>query len=195
MRGALVHVPFALAALAVLAALAASSAIVFGAAACSVEATKYGPPESLRSVREPDGGYVIPKVDASAERPCPAGSVEPDKGCVVQWARDIYEPLVRVKWGCTAGNCHDGYSPPQISDNNAKLARRELTFVTTRGKPSTPYVNTCSKDPQASSILCNLNVQGTLATCGRPMPLERAPLTPADLDTLKQWLACGAPDN
>lgn len=183
MRGALVQVLFT------------SAMIGFGAAACSVEATKYGPPESLRGVREPDGGYVLPKVDASKERPCPPGSPEPDKGCVVQWARDIYEPLVRVKWGCTAGNCHDNYSLPQISGNDAKLARRELTYVTTRTKASTPYVNTCSKDPQASSILCNLNVQGTLATCGRPMPLERAPLTPSDLDTLKQWLACGAPDN
>lgn len=63
--------------------------------------------------------------------------------------------------------------------------------------PAGPYIAPC--DPDGSKILCNLQVsdgEAPAETCGTLMPLVKANApTQVQLQALKDWIACGAPDN
>ncbi|MEO5731145.1 MAG: hypothetical protein ABI134_21740, partial [Byssovorax sp.] len=63
--------------------------------------------------------------------------------------------------------------------------------------PAGPYVAPCDKT--GSRLLCNTATQSDnpYGHCGTAMPFGSAAtkLTTQQLDTLAEWIACGAPEN
>jgi hypothetical protein len=155
-------------------------------AACDLsEGTKYGstPPSSANLPRAPDDSPLDGGVLA-----CEGGV--PDAGaCSVSFANDIWPNILSAtgRGACAQAACHGNTYPPVFQD--APSAYASLSAEVTAGRP---YITRCSTDVDASAIYCNL-LRGE-ASCGNVMPLG-APLAPADLELIRTWVQCGAPNN
>lgn len=182
-----------------------ASALVSGCVT-EQERTPYGPPSILGSRKLPDPeGVTTPGTPPPAEDGTAACGtpVEPDPGCTVSWKTDLF-PLLRddpsngATMKCSnSGACHGepATQEPVFSNDDASLALKQLAAFTkaSLGGTAKPYINVCSKDPEASSINCNL-----AGACGLAMPQGGVgSIQPSSefMDKLKTWLACGAPDN
>lgn len=156
-------------------------------AACDLsEGTKYGntPPSSANLPVPPD---QQPLADGGPVK-CDGGL--PDAGpCSVSFATTLWPNMAATgKWLCASTNCHGGVTQPVFQDPAG--AYTALSNRLTAGKP---YINPCSTDPAASSFYCNMGGGGT--PCGNPMPLNAPAATMMELDQIRTWVQCGAPNN
>jgi hypothetical protein len=152
--------------------------------ACSeITPTTYGNPNTLDRKSVPgEGGVELLVCSGDAA----AGPF--DGGDCPSFATDIYPYFAAAgAWRCADVTCHGGPTPPRVSGENAAASLASLKAITVTNKA---YVlSDGGKDPNASSLLCNL--QGT---CGSPMPKPPGTdPTPADLCKVEAWLKCGSP--
>lgn len=154
--------------------------------ACSeITPTTFGNPNALDRAKVPGEGGVEPLLctgDAGFD------GTKFDGGCP-SFATDIYPYFAAAgTWRCSDKTCHGGTSLPPVDGTAAATCLASLKKITVKG---TPYLlSDGGKDPNASSLLCNL--QGS---CGSPMP--KAPgATPSAVELCKveAWLKCGAPN-
>ncbi len=121
-----------------------------------------------------------------------------DPACAVSFLEDVF-PVLDTKGGCAAASpCHQaGAKGLTLMPGDAAGYYDALTNYTL-DDPADPYVVPC--DPDKSTILCNLQLSGgaenPFGTCGTKMPIspDDGP-TAAELDAIKDWIACGAPNN
>lgn len=159
-------------------ALAAVRALV----ACSeITPTTFGNPNTLDRKNLPGEGGVEQLVCGAAD----GGGF--DGGCP-SFATDIYPYFTAAgTWRCSDKACHGGTSTPPINGANPGACLASLQKIAVK---NVPYVlSDGGKDPNASSLICNL--QGS---CGSKMPKPPGvDPTAADLCKMQAWLACGAP--
>jgi hypothetical protein len=123
--------------------------------------------------------------------------------CSVSFATDVFAGILDGPAGCTAtGLCHgDGKGNILLETGKPHDAWQQLTGYTLLATPGPvkPYIVPC--DPAASGFTCNMAIDpsdgGTnpYGTCGSPMPNGKNKLTPEQLNTIVEWIQCGAPDN
>jgi hypothetical protein len=125
-----------------------------------------------------------------------------DPGCKVSWGTDIFVKIIDGPAGCTAtGLCHGagkgGITLVSGSSHSAYVALTGYTLLAMPG-PAKPYIVPC--DPMASGFTCNMKVDtseggtNTFGSCGSVMPLVGG-ISAADLQTIADWITCGAPEN
>ena len=152
--------------------------------------------ESVR-FGEPDGGSGSPGVTTG-------GACVADPMCKVSFKTDIFKAIIDGSAGCTAAAlCHGGDTPQGdmiLKPGDAAGALSEfLNYQLKKAPgPAGPYVVPCNK--AGSSLLCNTAIdsgKNPYGDCGTAMPFGSAAtkLTTQQLDTLAEWIACGAPDN
>lgn len=125
-----------------------------------------------------------------------------DDQCAVKWGADIFAGIIdTAAAGCTqASLCHGsgkgGITLEAGKPHDAYLAMTAYTLLDQPG-PAKKYIVPCDK--AASGILCNAKPEtGTTnpyGACGSLMPLVGTNLTMAELNTIADWIACGAPEN
>jgi hypothetical protein len=156
-----------------------------GGAACNEPiATNYGNPNALDRKNLPGEGGAEPLICGGGEGGAAGAGF--DGGCP-SFATDIF-PYITAngKWRCADGTCHGGASAPPIDGKDPTSCLSSLKAIAIGGKS---YLAEGSKDPNASTLLCNL--QGA---CGSRMPkAPGADPTTTDLCMVEAWLKCGAP--
>jgi|GEM_PF-1245766 len=122
-----------------------------------------------------------------------AGGTVVDGGpCAVSFKNDVLRIYGAATPACGSSECHGGKTPiaqPPIDPGLPDDTYAALEGFQAAGKP---YVNPCSTDPAASSMVCNLRA-GAQA-CGSHMP-KGGQLAEADITTIETWVKCGAPNN
>ena len=124
--------------------------------------------------------------------------------CPVSFTNDIYNPILLSSANCSVSGCHgpEGIGPGgfKLSNTSAAEARAALlAYELIDPMFGGPYVVPC--DPEASTMLCNMRLDGGAINehgeCGTRMPLSPggALLTVQQVETIAEWIACGAPDN
>ncbi len=109
----------------------------------------------------------------------------PTAACDVSFQKDV----LSVMKSCAGTACHgDNSDEPFISTDDAARTYESLANFEIRGDR---LVDTQSKDPDDSKLLCNLRGE---KQCGAKMPLGGT-LGEDQIDTITKWLACGAPRN
>ena len=93
-------------------------------------------------------------------------------------------------------NCSCHFSP---TPDGALSFRREFVFTELVDRTSTcdsELVRVVPSDPDASFLVAKLAAftNGDPLDCGIVMPAATTPLTPLQLDTIRQWIADGAND-
>ena len=152
--------------------------------------------ESVRFA-EPDGGSGSPGVTSG-------GVCNVDPMCKVSFKNDIYKPIIDGAAGCTAAAlCHGGDTPQgdmilKPDDSTGALSEFLNYQLKKSPGPAGAYIVPCDK--AGSRLLCNTAVESgknPYGACGTAMPFGSAAtkLTIQQLDTLAEWIACGAPDN
>jgi hypothetical protein len=142
------------------------------------------------------------KVAAGATGGSVTGGCQPDPSCAVSFEADVF-PILEANGKCSSTTCHGGgtagltITPGDVQGAYASLSNYELSGG--RGF----YVVGC--DLVASKLLCNLKVDpdgdpNPYDTCGSLMPkallsdtVDDAPLTIAEVETVADWIRCGAP--
>lgn len=122
---------------------------------------------------------------------------EPDLNCSVSFQDDVF-PILDTKAGCgKTPTCHgDGAGELTLIAGDADNYLTTLSAYTLLDEG--PYIVPC--DPDASKLLCNLRPltgeTNPFGTCGSRMPknAEDGP-TEAEINLIKDWILCGAPDN
>jgi hypothetical protein len=172
--------------------------------------TSYGPPNGISGKTPPepsststsgpgshaDGGSgTQPPAGGDSGAP-PTGGMDSGGGpqpsnCSVKWSTQVF-PLFKAAGAgqCASGACHGGSATPTILDGDSAATYATLTGYTINGKP---YIATTGA-PADSTIECNLGIAG--ATCGiAKMPASPGILGSTELQTINNWLKCGAPQN
>jgi len=131
------------------------------------------------------------------------GTCNPDPDCAIRFDADVFTPILEATASCAAPSCHqDSIGGFQYTADDAASAYAALLDYNLDGEG--PYVVPC--DPDTSTLLCNLRLEdGTdnpFGSCGVIMPrvdasdsVLDAPLTLEQLNTIAEWIACGAPEN
>lgn len=170
--------------------LAAATAVallgVRAIVACSeITPTTFGNPNTLDRKSVPGEGGVEQLVCSGDASFNGAGF---DGGCP-SFATDIYPYFAAAgTWRCSDKACHGGPTAPPVDGTNAAACLASLKKITVKGNPY--LLSDGGKDPNASSLLCNL--QGS---CGSKMPKPPGlDPTAADLCKVEAWLKCGAPN-
>jgi hypothetical protein len=179
--------------------LLASALAVVAAASCSTE-------ESIRFGSPNGGGSATsgPTTGSSATTgsgaPCTVNPM-----CKVSFKTDVFAGILDGPAGCTGtASCHGSDAAPGnmiLKPGDAEAAYLELTNFQLKPKPGPAgaYVAPCDK--MGSRLLCNMTLatgDNSFGACGTAMPLALGTamkLTQMQLDTLAEWIACGAPDN
>ncbi len=94
---------------------------------------------------------------------------------------------------CALSNCHAGTNPQQGMNLSAGQA-----FANVVGVPSNESALLRVQPGFPDSSYLVHKIQGTQATVGgtgQRMPLGRNPLSPAQIDTIRAWIAAGAANN
>ena len=121
-----------------------------------------------------DAGSDVP--DTGAEAPDAASASDAGAG-TVSFARDV-TPILSAT--CGGAGCHGTPRIFFLGDGRSDCPRvSERRFVV-------PF------DPEASYVIRKL--EGT-EICGSRMPRGRGPLAPAEIATIRTWIAEGARDN
>lgn len=161
-----------------------SGIVALGASCSEPQATAYGNPNALDRENLPGEGGVE-ALTCSGDAGGEGGTF--DGGCP-SFETDIFPSFQAAgKWRCADNACHGGATAPKIEGNTAAACLTSLKAITVA---KLPYLLTDGgKDPNASSLLCNL--QGS---CGSRMPKPPGvDLTNAELCVIDAWLRCGAP--
>jgi len=131
------------------------------------------------------------------------GTCNPDPNCAESFDADVFTPILEATASCAAASCHqDSIGGFQYTAGDAASAYAALVGYNLEGEG--PYIVPC--DPDTSTLLCNLRVEdGTdnpFGSCGAIMPraddadaVSDTPLTLDQLNTIADWIACGAPEN
>jgi hypothetical protein len=132
------------------------------------------------------------------------GSCTVDPMCKVKFGEDIYKKIIDGSAGCTAATlCHGGETPQGdmiLKPGEAHNAYTE--FVNYQLKktpgPAGAYIVPCDK--KSSRLLCNTALSdgaNPYGACGTLMPFGSGAtkLTKTQLETIAEWIACGAPEN
>lgn len=178
------------AATAALAGLIALSAATSIASCASEESIKFG---------LPDAGTAQPSGGATTGGACTVNAM-----CKVSFKKDIFAAIVDGPAGCTGtALCHGGDTPMGdmiLKPADAHAAYVEFVNYTLKDKPGPggAYLTPC--DPAHSQIMCNTSISDAdnpYGSCGTVMPFGSAAtkLTKKQLDTLAEWITCGAPEN
>lgn len=139
----------------------------------------------------------------AAATDCPADA---DPSCPIKFGEQIFKPLFDAegKAKCANAACHGDPANVQggivLVPGNA-VASRQALLDYQFDNPAGPYIK-CSP-PEASKILCNLSlgpmVPNPYGKCLTTMPLVddvgAQRLTEDELELIKGWIACGAPNN
>lgn len=147
-----------------------------------------------------DGGPVLPPSpptpvgDGGAPFVCGYGVNPGGAGCQVSFTKDLLGKKMGAAgdWGCDVSGCHDpqGGTPPKIDVTDAFYTYQNLFNA---GTGALPYVNPCSYSENDSEIIGNLSHP---STAGDHMPKGNTALpSPADLELVRSWVACGSPLN
>lgn len=132
-----------------------------------------------------------------------------DAACTVSFATDVFDAIMDVGGTakCADAQCHGDPNNIQgdllLIPGDAGGSRKALIEYQF-DKPAGPYI-TCGK-LEDSRLLCNMllesGVTNKYATkCATLMPttlglqIGQLPLTEAQLDTIAEWIKCGAPNN
>lgn len=131
-----------------------------------------------------------------------SGMCNVDPNCAVKWATDIYAGILDTPAASctTTGLCHGdgkgGLTLEAAKPHEAYLALTAYTLLAQPG-PAKKYIVPC--DAMGSGMLCNMKTDtGTtnpFGDCGSEMPLVGTNLTMDQLNTIADWIACGAPEN
>lgn len=128
------------------------------------------------------------------------GSCTPDPDCAVSYATDIFDTILDGPAGCTGATCHGTGTASGDLTLDTGHAHAAFVAMTAYQLDGDPYIVPCDKD--ASKLLCNIaladGATNPFGKCGSTMPLTldgQMKLTPAELDLLAEWIACGAPEN
>jgi hypothetical protein len=131
----------------------------------------------------------------------------PDAGCAKSWANDVF-PILETKAKCSNAECHAPAQaqPPVITPGDAKASLAVLLAHPFNEEPSEPYIVPCN--PAASKMICNMRLDTGNNTnpfgpdCLPRMPkvssldaVDDLPITVDELNTIAEWITCGAPDN
>lgn len=168
---------------------------VWGLAACTTDYQKglddprFGGPSALLGEKAPE-----PPVRGGSNVLCVAeGASLVDGGaCSVSFSKDVLGIFAEPTCG-TATTCHGGSNPanqPRVAPSDPAATWAIFAgFKLSNGKP---YINPCSTDKAASTLVCNLAATGT---CGSHMPQTGPQISDEDLAKIDTWLACGSPNN
>jgi hypothetical protein len=122
--------------------------------------------------------------------------------CNVSWATDIFAGMLDTTTAaCTAtGLCHgSGKGNLQLTAGSPHAAYMTLTAFTLAASPgpAKKLIVPCDKDN--SGLLCNMKtdpgVTNPFGQCGSGMPVVGTNLTVDQINTIADWIACGAPEN
>ena len=155
------------------------------------EETHFGDPARV------SGGF------ASTSSGAPACTVNTD--CDVSFQDDVFAEILVPAGGCGATGCHETSIGGFVFDEtNAQAAYQSLTGF--QHPIFGGYVVPCA--PELSGLLCNLAIEAGASTphpagsCGSKMPKFKDPDSPVDsplsqqqLNTISEWISCGAPFN
>jgi hypothetical protein len=184
---------------------AAALAVVALVSACNDDAyneTKFGAPAGLAGSPLPDPAFVGTSTagdggGTSTATLCNGGPTVSDPACVQKWS-DIFTKYVKGTWKCNDTQCHlpsaNGAAPfaPPISADDAKKAWESLVAYKLANKR---YIDPCTKVPEDSAINCNLAGSCTPKMPETSLGVAAVAATPAEMDEVNKWLACGAPNN
>ncbi len=124
----------------------------------------------------------------------------PDAGCAVSWSNDIFTGIIDGPPGCTAtGLCHGagGGGITLTTGQPAAAYTALMAYTIASGGPK--YIVPCH--PETSGFPCNMAVAAgatdPYSACGIAMPFggNGMPLTLAQLQSITDWIQCGAPNN
>ncbi|MSP26012.1 MAG: hypothetical protein EXR75_12795 [Myxococcales bacterium] len=173
-----------------------------GAWACATEETvTFGDPERVA------GGTQTVVSSSTSGVTC-----APNPLCAVSWADDVYAGILAAPVGgatpsgaCAATNCHrEEQGDFQFDGKDSDVAYAQLlSFILPKvGR----YIVPC--EPTQSAMMCNLRFEADAVNpyaangpCGSLMPKllsispVKKPLSQAQLDTIAEWIECGAPLN
>src|SRR4051794_20979150 len=167
--------------------------VTFGAAIASCaseESVNFGLPDAGTN---PTGGNATS-----------GGACTVDPMCKVSFQKDIFAAIIDGPAGCTgAALCHGGDTPQGdmiLKPGDAHAAYVEISNYELKKMPGPggSYLTPC--DAAGSRILCNTSISdgdNPYGVCGTLMPFGNGAtkLTKKQLDTLAEWIACGAPEN
>lgn len=113
---------------------------------------------------------------------------DPDPGPSVSFAQQI-QPIFNAS--CVDAQCH---AASQSLPLTAGLSYRALVGVASREDPCTSYQRVAPGQPDQSFLVFKLDGAGP-CFAGSQMPRGRAPLSPAQRQLFRDWIAAGAPNN
>lgn len=190
----------AAAALLLASTLAAASAYALGCA--TDEPVNFGDPDCV-------AGRCLNVGSSSSSSSGGTDCVPSDAACTVSFATNVFAAIMDVGGSakCADAQCHG--DPNNIQGDlllvaNDAFSSWKALLAYQFDKPAGPYI-TCGK-PEDSRLLCNMllesGVTNKYATkCPTLMPttlglqIGQMPLTEAQLDTIAEWIKCGAPNN
>ena len=164
---------------------------VLASSCATEEETQFGDPARV------SGGF------GSSSSGAPTCTVDPD--CEVSFRDTVFAQILVPAGGCGATGCHEasigGFQFDEFDAQAAYNSLREFQHPIFGG-----YVVPCS--PETSGLLCNLAIEPGATTphpagnCGSKMPKYKDPDSPVDsplnqqqLNTIAEWISCGAPFN
>jgi hypothetical protein len=167
--------------------LAVSVATVLGAG-CSVGDQLCPEGTNLRDRDDdcPYGEQLGPRIEKAG---CPPVQQKTDCAGAPVWTTDVFPILDNAAGArCTTESCHGGANPPKIGlpAGDAAQSYSALTGYTSPAAGGAYYVD--KGDASKSWILCNISGDKRL---GSAMPIG-AQVGAAELQTIQDWLSCGA---
>ena len=95
---------------------------------------------------------------------------------------------------CAFSGCHGGASPAQGMNLSAGQAYANTVNVPSNELPSMDRIE--PSDPDQSYLVNKIQgTQGDVGGSGQRMPLGGDPLSDADINTIRAWIAAGADNN
>lgn len=132
------------------------------------------------------------------------GACTVDPLCKVKFESMIYKPIIDGSAGCTGATlCHGGETPQGnmiLKPGEAHNAYNEFVNYQLKKTPGPGGVYIVPCDKKSSRLLCNTALSdgdNPYGTCGTAMPFgsQATKLTKAQLETIAEWIECGAPEN
>jgi hypothetical protein len=183
----------------------AVSAALFGGCATE-EIPQYGDPANLVGSAGATAAASSGGASTSGSGSSSSGMCDADAGCATSFAMDVF-PILETKSKCSDADCHAPAAarPPTMTPGDPAATLQALKAYFLGEDPMSPYIVPCN--PSASKMLCNMKMgSGTglnaYGDCGLRMPKVSAQdmvadeyITQNELNTIAEWITCGAPDN
>jgi hypothetical protein len=185
----------------------AVSAALFGGCATE-EIPQYGDPANLvgSAGATAGSGEASSSASGSGSGSSSSGMCMPDPMCMVSFATDVF-PILEMKAKCSDADCHAPAAAraPVMTPGDAKATHAVLIKHPFNEDDKMPYIVPCN--PMASKMMCNMKLGSgtglnTYGDCAPRMPKVSAMdtvaddyLTQTELNTIAEWITCGAPDN